>query len=289
MSGTTSLTDVAYQIQTKWSSLFMAELRESYMLQSLCSKEYEGEIRNENDTVRVTQINAPSSSLKTIGTDADTYEANVLSTSYVDLKATKRAVSAVKFTDLVQIQSIIDPTNNPAIRNALMHDIGNQINDYLYSLMVPSTSAPDHTIGSQATLTEALIATMREDCSIAKWPKTSPWYCLMGPSYYSDFLAINGVVSTDYGFQDQARVGGQFSQDRYGFKIYEDNSIATSTKLVSFLPEAILFAAQTEPRIKVSDLHSNGEFGFALSIDLIFGAKLSVSGSSKMYTITSVA
>jgi len=288
MSGLTDLSAVENQIQTKWSSVFMAELRETFMLQSLCSKEYEGEIKNENDTVRITQINAPSSTLKTIGTDSDTYEANVLDTSYVDLKATKRAVSAMKFTDLVQIQSIIDPTKNPGIRNALMHDIGTQINTYLYSLMVPSTSSPDHTIGSTATLTEALIATMRENASIAKWPKASPWYCLMGPSYYSDFLAINGVVGIDYGFQDQARVGGQFSQDRYGFKIYEDNSIPTATSLISFLPEALLFAAQTEPRIKLSDLHSNGEFGFSLSIDMVFGAKLSIDGAKKCYTITSV-
>lgn len=286
---TTTTTDVAAQIQDIWSPVFMNELRESFILPSLVSKEYEGEIKKKNDTVKISQINAPNSTLKTVGVDADSFESNKLSTSSVDLVANKRAVSSYEFEDLVQIQSIIDPKSNPEIRRALMQDVGNQINDYLYSILIPSTATPDHTINSQATLTNALMASMREAASEAYWSKSDSWYCLMGPEYYSDFLADNNMINQDYGFDDKARVGGVAAQKRYGFTIYEDNSRATSSSLHSFLPDAIVYAAQTEPTFKVSDLHSNKKFGFVLSVDIIFGATLSINGANKCYLITSAA
>lgn len=282
----TNTTDVANQIQDIWSPVFMNELRETFLLPSLVSKEYEGEIRKKNDVVKISQINAPSSTLRTVGTDADSFETNKLSTSSVSLTANKRAVSSFEFEDLIDIQSIIDPKNNPKIRQALMQDIGNQINDYLYSLLIPSTSSPDHTINSNATLADANMAAMREAASEAKWPKSSPWYCLMGPEYYSDFLSDNDLTGADY-FDDKARVGGVAAQKRYGFTIYEDNSRSVSSSLHSFLPDALIYAAQTEPNFKVSDLHSNKKFGYILSVDIIFGATLSIDGDNKCYLLTS--
>jgi len=289
MSGVTDLTAVANQIQTIWSPLFMQELRESFILPNIVSRQYEGEIKKQNDTVRISQINAPSSDLRTVGVDADTFETNVLSTSYIDLKADKRAVSAFEIYDLVDIQSIVDPQRNPEIRKALMQDIGNQINDYLYTLLVPSTSSPDHTINSQATLTSTLMANMREAVSTAKWPRQEEWYSLVGPGYYADLLADTTMNNFDYGFDDKAMVAGFAAQKRFGFNIIEDNSKSVSTSLHSLVPSALLYAAQTEVRFQVSPLHAQKKFGYLISADLVFGAKLSISGSTKCYTITSAA
>jgi len=289
MSGLTDVAAVADQVQTIWSPVFMKELRESYILPDLVSKQYQGEIRKQNDTVRVSQINAPSSDLREVGVNANTFETNVLSKSYVDVKADRRAVSAYEFDDLVELQSIIDPSSNPEIRRGMMHDIGNQINDYLYSLLVASTSAPDHTINSQATLTNALMASMREATAVAKWPKDEEKYCLMGPGYYSDFLADNNMNDGDFGFNDAARISGEATQKRYGFSNFEDNSRAVSSSLHSFIPSALLYAAQTEVRFKLSDQHSSKKFGMVLSADIVFGAKLSIDGAKKCYSISSAA
>jgi hypothetical protein len=289
MSGNTDLVAVENQIQTVWSPVAMKELREKFILPSLVSKEYQGEIRRQNDTVRVSQVLAPSSKLREVGVDADTYEANKLKFSYCDLKADRRAVSAIEFDDLVEIQSIIDPAKNPEVRNAMLHDVGKQINDYLYSLLIPSTSSPDHTINSTATLTAALMASMREAAATAYWPKEEIWYNLMGTGYYSDFLSDNNLNDGDYGFSDAARSLGEATQKRYGFVNIEDNSKSLATSLHAFVPSALLYAAQTELRWKISDLHSSGKFGYALSCDLVFGAKLSIDGAKKCYTITSAA
>jgi hypothetical protein len=283
----TTTTDLANQIQDIWSPIFMNEMRETHVLQSLVSKQYQGSIRQKNDTVKITQINAPSSDLRDTS-NWDTFESNKLSTSSLDLVANRRAVSSIEFEDLTQIQSIIDPASDPSVRQALMHDVGNQINDYIYSVMVPSTSSPDHSKGSQATLTNALMAEMRELTSIAKWPKNVPHYFLMGPSYYSDFLADGDLSSSVYGFEDKMRASGVISQQRYGFDCFEDNSMALATYGIGFLPDAVLYAAQTEPTFQLSSLHSQKRFGYVLSVDVIFGCKLSIDGASKCYEITSV-
>jgi hypothetical protein len=285
---TTQLDDINAQIQTKWSKVAMQELRESFILPNLVSKKYEGEIREQNDTVRIYQVNAPTSELKVVGSNEDTFTANKLSTSYVDLVANRRAVSAYKFNDLIEVQSILDPANNPEIRMSLMHDIGRQINTYLYSLMVPSTSSPDHTIGSTAAMSNTIMANMREAAALAHWPKNETWYHLMSPQYMSDFLADSNMTNADYGFNDQARIFGQPSLQRYGFTNFEDDSV-TAASSIAFVPSALLYAAQYEPRIKVSDLHPLGQFGYQMSIDIVFGAKLSIDGDEKCYKVTAAA
>jgi len=283
----TDLVALADQVSTQWSPLLMQELRENYPLPGIVSKAYQGEIKA-GQTVKVSQINAPSSTLKTIGTDADSYTANVMSTSSVDLVINKRAVSAYKFDDLTDIMTILSPSSNPQVREALMHDIGNQINDYLYSLIVPSTSAPDHLLGSTAAMSDTVMANMRELASAAKWPKNETMYHLMGVNYWSDFLADNDLQSNVFGFQDAARINGQAVQNRYGFANIEDNSAPLVTSSIALVPSAILYAQAYEPRFIISSLHPSGEFGYSMSVDIPFGATLSIDGDVKCIKVTSV-
>ena len=56
MSATT-LTDVAQQIQKYWSPRFTKQLRASLLLGGLVDKSYQGEIKRQGDTVKVSQIN----------------------------------------------------------------------------------------------------------------------------------------------------------------------------------------------------------------------------------------
>jgi len=117
----TTLAEVQDQIQTFWSPVFMQELRESFLLPGLVSKEYEGEMKKKGDTVTVSQVNSLNSDLRDVGTNADVFEPNQISTSKVDIKADKRAVSAVEFDDLVEIQSLVDPIKGKEVRQAMMH------------------------------------------------------------------------------------------------------------------------------------------------------------------------
>lgn len=279
----TNISDVTNQIQKFWAPMFQKELRESLLLGGLVNKDYQGEIKKQGDTVYVSQINAPSGQLKTIGTDADTFDSEKLTTQRVTIQANKRAVAAFEVEDLVDLQSQIE-SGNPEIRDALRYAIDKQVNDYLKTLIAPSGSAPDHTVTGVSDFNASQIAAVRKLAATAKWRKDKPWYLLLDPSYYSDLLNATTMTSNDY-VNDLATPMGQFAQQRFGFTILEDNSKTTDTAL-AFHPDFMHLVMQKEPQFKLSDLHSNKQFGYLLSVDVVFGAVLGNDGDVMHITVT---
>lgn len=281
---TTTLADTQDQIQLIWSQIFMQELREAFLIMNQVNKDYEGDIRRQNDTVRVSQINQNVSNLRSVGVDADTFSANKLETVKVDVKADKRAVSAYEFEDLIEIQSIINPRTNPEIRQSMMHDVGRQINDYLYSLVAASSSI------TAATLDATSLADARLLAGQKLWPDGRPWYLNIDSKYHVDMLKDTTITNADFGATDRPVISGQFGINRYGFQIFEDKSLnrlkSNAGYGLAFFPDWLLLVMQTEPQFKISDLHANKQFGYVMSVDLVFGAKLSIDGEEKHIDIT---
>lgn len=277
MSATT-LAEVANQIQKYWSPLFTKQLRESLLLGGLVNKQYQGAIARGGDTVRVSQVNAPAGQNLTVGTDADTFNTEAISTSYVDIQANKRAVAAYEFQDLVELQSQID--NNPEVRESLMYAMNKQVNDYLWSLVSASTSAPDHNIASVADFNSSQLSACRILAAQAKWRPEPGWYVLADPVYYGDLLNSTTIVSSDFSAGDAPTVGGMIGTKRFGFSIFEDNSRTADHALV-FHPDFMHLVQQQAVQVKVSDMHALGKFGYKLSVDMVYGAKLGINGSVK--------
>lgn len=279
--GATTISDVTDQIQTVWSEIFMQELREQFILANLVSREYEGEIKTKGDTVKISQIDAPQNTkIRTVGTDADTFQTSTLSTRSVSITADKRAVEAYEFSDLVEIQSIVDPRNNPDIRRTMVWSIGKQINDYLYSLVSPSTTAPDHDITSTTALNSAVLLAGNTLAAEAKWLEQNGWWVLASPQYYEDVLGDTTLTSSDFTNDDFPVLNGRIGQTRYGWNVIRDNS-RTGLYGIGFMPGFMQLVQQTQPTFKISDLHSNKEFGYVMSVDVVFGAKLSIDGGEK--------
>jgi hypothetical protein len=275
----TTLSEVQQQIQKYWSPLFTKQLRESLLLGGLVSKQYQGAIARQGDTVKVSQVNAPNGQLLTVGTNADSFSTETISTSYVDIKADKRAVAAYEFQDLVELQSQISQ-DNPEVMAALLYAMNKQINDYLYSLVAPSTSAPDHDVSGVTDFNASQLSAARILAAKAKWPDMPGWYCLLDPQYYGDVLNAATLTSSDYGATDAPVVGGKVGLKRFGFSIFEDNSRSADYGLL-FHPDFMHMVSQTEVQIKLSDLHSQKKFGVVMSVDMVFGAKLGINGDVK--------
>jgi hypothetical protein len=263
----------------------MDELRAAMLLAGLVNKDYQGQIVKGGDTVRVSQINAPAGEKRTIGTNADQFETEQLSLSYVDIKADKRAVAAYEFDDLSALQSQIDAEMNGGpgskIREALVYAVNKQINEHLYSLVAPSASGPDHLLQGVTDFNKSQVLANRLLASASKWDKTKGWWILADPSFYNDLLSDTTMVSQEYvGGGEAPVVGGQIVQKRFGFNILEDNALAVDQALV-FHPDFLHLVTQTAVQFKISDLHSQKKFGFVISADIIFGAKLGISGAKK--------
>lgn len=274
-----TLAEVAAQIQTFWAPVATKQLRESLLLGSLVNKQYQGDLKNQGDTVKVYQVNAPAGQLLTVGTNADSFNSEAISTSTVSIVADKRAVASYEFQDLVSLQSQISQ-DNPAVMEALTFAMSKQINDYLYSLVSPSTSSPDHLINSVTDFNASQLAGARLLAATAKWRQEPGWYCLADPSYYSDLLNATTLTSSDYGAADAPVVGGMIGLKRFGFNIFEDNSRSVDQALL-FHPDFMHMVMQSSVQVKVSDLHSQKKFGVVLSIDVVFGAKLGIDGNKK--------
>lgn len=275
--------DVERLVQEMWSEIFMMELREKLMLGALVNKDYEGDMRMLGDTVKVSQINAPDGQLKTVGVDADTFDSEALTTTQVEVKADKRAVASYEIEDLVYLQSQLG-NKESEIRQSLEFAVAKQINDYLYSLVAPSASAPDHDLTSVTDFNTSQLRSVRTLAAQAKWMRNKPWYLLLDPQYYSDLMAETNIISRDF-VNDAPQVSGQIAEKRMGFSILEDDSRAADFGL-AFHPDFLLFVMQTQPRFKVSDMHAQKKFGFVLSVDLVLGAKLGIDGAKKHIRIT---
>ena len=285
----TTVAEVQDQIQKAWSNLFVKELREQLLLGELISKDYEGAIGQRGDTVRVSMLQAATGQLRTVGTDADTFDAEAMQWQKVDVKADKRAVAAYDVTELAEIQSQLGaPEGQSEMRNSLLFAVAKQVNDYLWSLINPSTSSPDHLITGKASIAASDLVDYRTLAAKAKWVQDGRWYALLNPDYYGNLLNAQTLTSSDYVNGEPVVVGGQIVNKRFGFNILEDNS-RISAKGLFFHPDFMLHVMQKAAQFKVSDLHPLGKFGYKISVDLIFGAKLNIDGSKKHIYVTSGA
>ena len=285
MTNPTLLADVQDQIQKFWSPLFMPELLEDTILPSLVNREYEGDLKEMGDTVKVSQIKRPAGQTKTVGVDANTFTPEKMVTEQVEVKAEKRFIASFEFEDLVMLQSQIK-SENSSIRQALLESIDIQLNNYLYGLVAP---AAPQIITGVTNFNASQLNSNKKIASKQKWAKKAGLWTLYSPEYGETLRADTVITSGDFGSGDKVSIGGEVVEKRYGFNMAEDNSAGLETLMglgadgaaLTFHPDFMYLVMQQQPRFKVSDLHSNEKFGFVISVDMVGGAKIGLEGDVK--------
>jgi hypothetical protein len=288
----TNITDMADQVQKFWSPLFEKELRENTLLPGLVSKSYQGDLKRAGDTVYVTEWVVPKGQRKNKTTDADydTFSPQKIQENRVAITADTIISAAVEIEDLADLQSQLGDADS-VIRQGLMKSIEIQLNDFLYSKVSPSTSAPDHSIDSIADFNAARIGAHRVLASQAKWPMDGQWYMLLDPVYMQDVLNATTMTSQDY-VSGQPTVGGRIVTPRFGWNLIEDNSAgsdplgmarlsptnATSDLSLAFHPSFMNLVIQKEPTFELARQTANHRFGYVLVAHMVCGAALSNQG-----------
>lgn len=290
---TTLLSSVSDQVQKFWAPMFKDLLLEDNYLAKLVNKDYQGVISGASggDTVYVSGLNRPTAQRKTVGAGDDSFSSSAMSTTRVAIQANQRITASFDISDLVDLQSQLGAQESQ-IRARLLEACNISLNEYLYSLVAPSTSAPDHTITSVTDFNATQIAAVRKLASAAKWPRDGRWYLLLDPQYFNDFLGATTMVSGDYTGGDQPTVDGVVGSKRFGFNVLEDNSSALTGLgttgqdcALAFHPDFMYMVMQKEPQFKLSDLHPMGIHGYKLSVDLLVGATAGIEGSVKCVTV----
>jgi hypothetical protein len=207
----------------------------------------------------------------------------------IAVTADRRAVAAFEIQDLAKLQSQLESKDSD-IRQSLLFAVNRKINDYLYTLAVPSTVTPDHQISGVTDFNAAQVNDMRKLASQARWAREKGWWLLADPQYMSDLLNAATLTSSDYGASDAPVIGGQMAMKRFGFNILEDNSdgilslspaTAGADVALAFHPDFMHLVMQTQPTFQLSSLHSQKKFGYLLSVDIVYGAALGINGSKK--------
>jgi len=290
----TLLADVQNQVQAFWSPVFMDQLKENTLLPSLVNKAYQGEIKAYGDRVRVSQVNRPTAQRRTVGSNHEVFQTQTLSTSNIDIVADQVISAGYEFDDLAQLQSQIGQQDSK-IRQGLMEAVEIELNKYLYSLVLPSSASPAHRLSGVTDFNASQVNNVRKLASQAKWAKDGGWWLLADPSYMTDLLNAQTLTSADFVGGESPVIGGQMARQRFGFNMLEDNSLSATVKpsfitgsedmALAFHPDFMHLVMQAMPEIKVSDLHSNKQFGYVISIRLIVGAKAGIDGANKCVAI----
>ena len=279
--------DNAAQVVKYWSERATTQLREKLLLGGIVNKDRGSEILKGGDTVKIYTVEAPTAGVTTVGTaNSNVFTASPVTTASVDLKIDRLATAAYEFSSENEMLSLLN-SQNPEVMQSLVFAVEKAINTHLYSVIIPSVAAPDHTIGSVTNFDNSQLLACRLLAATAKWDTMKPWYALLDPSYYNDQLSATTNVSSDF-VPDAPIVGGQIRAQRYGFTVIEDNSLSTD---VAYLlhPDAVNFVMASELQVKFSDLHSNLKHGVVMSVSCHYGAALGISGSIKCIKVTAAA
>jgi hypothetical protein len=186
---------------------------------------------------------------------------------------------AIEVQDLAALQSQLEAKDSE-IRQGLLQSCMRKLNANLYGLVAPSASSPDHIINSVTNFNGTQAGDARMRAAQAKWMKNKGWMGALDPSFANDFMQVAQLTSKDYADGESMVVGGELATKRFGVNWFEDDALATDQAVI-FHPDFLYLVMQTQPTFKLSDLHAQKKFGYLLSVDFVFGAKLGIDGAKK--------
>lgn len=254
---------LASLVQTTWSPDFSQNLNDNIAFNSIVSYDAEG-MFSMGGTVKLPTLADVEAVNLSEGGKAD---AQVASASSTSLTINRRAVADFIVTDQSLLQSVSYMTQ---LQEIATKALARAIQDYIISIIAPSTSSPDHTIAydSGTTLADADILECLDLARAANWPD-SDLHMVMGSAQYNDALNISklydqtlgGVASTSQ---------GKLTGNVYGFAPHWTTAVGTNTYM--FHSSFMQVAVQQGVNIKVDSLSATGQRAYRVSADVLYGA-----------------
>lgn len=252
-------------IPEQWSSNYTDNLRSSHPLTASVARTYENEVQV-GDTVR-------------IPTWADGTAAFVVDGQAVDAQSTAQSTQSLVVDKIIAYDEIV--TQLADLQSFeymnMLRDRGtaamlDKVDTYLYTLISPSTSAPDHVIDfdSGSTMVGADILEGKDLLDIQNVSSTER-KLICGTAQYNDMLTLDPFVRSSYGNSATGSSQGVISEPAYGFDISSSTNAGAAAYL--FHPSFMQMAIQKNLEVKVDDLSSQGIRGHRVSMTLIMGAK----------------
>ena len=250
-----------------WSTSYYDELLASLPFNAVISKDWEGEIQNLGDTVRITQF-PEFDEAEEVAEDGRA-DASAITPVQQQLVINKRIVKDFIVTNKAQLQSIpfVDK-----LRELAIYAIQKKIQANIIAAIVPNAAAPDHSIAYDSGTTLAL-ADMLEAKELldAQDVPMADRHMVVGAAQLNDLFNIVGFMSSDFVTSGAPLQTGQLPPALLGFQPHFTSVVGN----VSYFFHASFFtmAAQQGMSVKEYDLGVDGKRASRINVDTLYGQK----------------
>lgn len=249
-----------------WSANFYPTLLEALPFNDSVARTYENEIKALGDIVNITSF--PQFSDAQEVQEGEKVDAEGITAANTQLTVNKMLVKDFIVTDLAQIQTI-DASN--ALRDLAYHSILKKMQSIIISLIVPSSSSPDHSIAfdSGTTLGLADILEAKELLDGADVPDSGR-NMILGAAQWNDIFNITGLTSRDF-VNGASMESGALPSSVLGFMPKMTSEAGNVSYF--FHPIFMQIAVQKALSVKVYDMGGQGYRQARVNSTLLFGAK----------------
>lgn len=250
-----------------WSTSYYDDLLANLPFNAVISKDWEGEIQNLGDTVRITQF-PEFDEAEEVAEDGRA-DASAITPVQQQLVINKRIVKDFIVTNKAQLQSIpfVDK-----LRELAIYAIQKKIQANIIAAITPNASAPDHAIAyiSGTTLALADMLAAKELLDTQDVPMADR-HMVVGSAQLNDLFNIVGFMSSDFVTSGAPLQTGQLPPALLGFQPHFTSVVGN----VSYFFQASFFtmAAQQGMAVNQYDLGVDGKRAMRINVDTLYGQK----------------
>lgn len=250
-----------------WSQKYYDVLLAELPFNSTVSRDYEGEIQNLGDTVKISSF-PEFDDAGELAEDARS-DASSITVTQQSLEINKRIAKDFIITNTAMLQSL------PAmekLRDLAIYSINKKIQSLIIAATVPSASAPDHVIAydSGTTLALADLLEVKELLDAQDVPMANR-HMVVGAAQLNDLFNVTGFTSTDFGVSNAPLLNGGLPSQILGFMPHF-TSVAGNTSYY-FHSSYQTIAAQQGMSVSEYDLGVDGKRARRINCDTLIGIK----------------
>lgn len=260
-------TELSVIVPQIWSQRYYDVLLAELAFNPIISRDYEGEIQNLGDTVKISQFPEFSAAAE-VAEDVRT-DASSLTVTQQSLVINKRVTKDFIITNKALLQSL--PAMDK-LKELAVYAINKNIHATIIASIVPS-STPQQSISFAAGTTMALsdMLASKKLLDAENVPMTDR-HMVLGANQLSDIFNIAGFTSSDFVLTGGMLQTGKLPTSLLGF---EPHFTGVLTDVVYFFHKSFMtMAAQTGMNVAVYDLGVDGVRATRVNCDTLYGLKL---------------
>jgi hypothetical protein len=250
-----------------WSRRYYDELLANLPFNSIVSRDWEGEIANLGDRVKISTI--PEFPQAEELAEDGRADADAVTVTQQDLIINKRIVKDVIITNKAMLQSIPFVEK---LQDLMIFAINKKIQALIIGLIVPNAAAPDHSIAYDAGTTLAL-ADMLEAKELLDTQDVpmSDRHMVVGAAQWNDIFNITGFTSSDFLLSGAPLQTGELPSALLGFQPHFTSVVGNTSYF--FHSSFFTMAAQQGLNINKYDLGGEGKRAERINVDTLVGMK----------------